>query len=284
MKILTNIKCKNGLDDDVSQDAFSHVLINPPYNQSLLKEYKYWSGGKVNLAAVFVDKYITDAKKGMHIVAILPDVLRSGTRYEKWHCAIDQLVSGEIKLKGRFDKKTDVDVFILNGFINDVNLGLNWVSEKKKYQQLSDYFSVSIGKVVPYRDPQEGEPHAYIYPGLLNSWDEIDSNDIASIRRHRSIPVLPPFITIKRTSSPKDKNRAGAHLIYGSKPVYVENHLIVIKANDDNIIKYKKLLDHLKSAEVNFFLNDVIRCRHLTVKVVKEIPFKLEVSDEETIK
>lgn len=284
MKILTNIKCKNGLDDDVSQDAFSHVLINPPYNQSLLKEYKYWSGGKVNLAAVFVDKYITDAKKGMHIVAILPDVLRSGTRYEKWRCAIDQLVSGEIKLKGRFDKKTDVDVFILNGFINNVNLGLNWVSEKKKYQQLSDYFSVSIGKVVPYRDPQEGEPHAYIYPGLLNSWDEIDSNDIASIRRHRSIPVLPPFITIKRTSSPKDKNRAGAHLIYGSKPVYVENHLIVIKANDDNITKYKKLLDHLKSAEVNFFLNDVIRCRHLTVKVVKEIPFELEVSDEETIK
>ncbi|EPK6146006.1 MULTISPECIES: N-6 DNA methylase [Klebsiella pneumoniae complex] len=284
MDRLNNIKCKNGLDDDVDLNDYTHVIINPPYNQSLLNEYKYWSGGKVNLAAVFIDKYITDADKGMHIVAILPDVLRSGSRYEKWRGAIEQILSGEIILKGRFDKKTDVDVFVLNGVVDSVNTGLKWTLENTEGLKLSDYFSVSIGKVVPYRDPQQGELHAYIYPGLLKSWDKIDSRDIKSIRRHESTPILPPFITIKRTSSPKDKNRAGAHLIYGTAPVFVENHLIVVKPFDDNLDKCKKLLEHLKSSDVNIFLNDVIRCRHLTVKVVKDIPLKLEEQDEETNK
>jgi len=280
--ILSNIQCKNGLNDDIHPEIFTHVIINPPYNQSLLNNYKYWKGGKVNLAAVFIDKYVTEAKNGTHIVAILPDVLRSGTRYEIWRDAMDLILQGEITLKGRFDKKTDVDVFILNACVVGKSEGLNWTIEQCTDNNLSKFFSVSIGRVVPHRDPMEGDLHAYIYPGLLKSWVEIDSNDISSKRRHKSIPINPPFITIKRTSSPKDKDRAGAHLIYGDNPIYVENHLIVVKPFDDKISTCHNLMAQLKSERVNDYFNNIIRCRHLTVKAVKNIPLKIEGYDEET--
>ncbi|MGF2652443.1 N-6 DNA methylase [Serratia marcescens] len=281
LDLLSNIQCKNGLADDIHPGTFTHVMINPPYNQSLLSNYKYWKGGKVNLAAVFIDKYVTDAKNETHIVAILPDVLRSGTRYEIWRNAMELMLQGEIYLKGRFDKKTDVDVFILDAHVVGKSEGLNWTIEQCTDINLSKFFSVSIGRVVPHRDPVEGDLHAYIYPGLLNSWVEIDSSDIISKRRHKSIPVNPPFITIKRTSSPKDKDRAGAHLVYGNDPIYVENHLIVVKPFDDKIETCHKLMDQLKSERVNDYFNNIIRCRHLTVKAVKNIPFDIEDYDEE---
>ncbi|EOX7387771.1 N-6 DNA methylase [Enterobacter quasiroggenkampii] len=282
LNLLSNIQCKNGLDEDIHPKSYTHVIINPPYNQSSLNNYKYWKGGKVNLAAVFIDKYVTEAKNGTHIVAILPDVLRSGTRYEIWRAAMDLRLKGEITLKGRFDKKTDVDVFILNAWVVDDSKGLNWTIEQTTENSLSKFFSVSIGRVVPHRDPMEGDLHAYIYPGLLKSWVEIDSNDIVSKRRHKSNPINPPFITIKRTSSPKDKDRAGAHLIYGDKPIYIENHLIVVKPFDNKIESCYKLIEQLKSERVNDYFNNIIRCRHLTVKAVKNIPLNIEDYDEET--
>ncbi|MGQ6514596.1 N-6 DNA methylase [Serratia sp. IR-2025] len=270
---LTNIKVLDFLSRSVSYEAYTHVIINPPYNQSILKHYKYWRGGKVNLAAVFIDEIITNSSSDMHLVAILPDVLRSGTRYEKWREEIGGLISGEVIIRGRFDSKTDVDVFILDCQIKENTLGFQWTNKHAlSTSVISDHFSVSIGKVVPYRDKDDGHSHVYIYPGLLKSWDMICSSDILSKRKHRSVPIQPPFITIKRTSSPKDKNRAGAHLIYGSEPVFVENHLVIVKPFDNDI------------NEVNSFLNDIIRCRHLTVKVVKDIPFNLETYDEKITK
>lgn len=281
LSLLTNLKCKNGLDENISLKGFTHIIINPPYNQSILKEYKYWSSGKVNLAAVFIDKYISNADKGLHIVAILPDVLRSGTRYEKWRKAMSNIISGEVTLKGRFDSKTDVDVFIMNGMVTYTTNSLKWsMLDTYSKHLLSDYFSVSIGRVVPYRDSHEGEMHAYLYPGLLKSWEQINSADITTMRRHKGAPIIPPFITIKRTSSPKDKSRAGAHLIFGDHPVYVENHLIIVKPYDNDLDKCKKLLEELKKNSVNEYFNSIIRCRHLTVKAVKEIPFYLEGNHE----
>ncbi|MCE9891424.1 SAM-dependent methyltransferase, partial [Kluyvera intermedia] len=282
---LKNIKPLDFLSQNGSCEKYTHVIINPPYNQSFLKEYKYWCGGKVNLAAVFIDKIIASSLSDMHLVAILPDVLRSGTRYEKWREEIGRLISGEVIMRGRFDSKTDVDVFILDCHVKENTNGIQWVNRHNDFSSvISDYFSVSIGRVVPYRDEEVGNNHKYIFPGLLKSWDKICSSDIISKRKHKSVPIQPPFITIKRTSSPKDKNRAGAHLIYGSEPVFVENHLIIVKPFDDDINTCEKLLTQLKSYQVNSFLNDVIRCRHLTVKVVKEIPFDLEVYDEKITK
>lgn len=278
--LLNNIKCKNGLDDDICLQNYTHVLINPPYNQTLLNEYKYWSSGKVNLAAVFIDKYIHNSSDGLHIVAILPDVLRSGTRYEKWRKAVNDKLNGIITLKGKFDKKTDVDVFILNGIVSSGNSGIQWITEDDNKNKLSDHFTVSVGRVVPYRDAQEGNSHAYVYPGLLKSWDEVHSSKIMSKRKHKSEPIIPPFLTIKRTSSPKDKNRAGAHLIYGNDPIYVENHLIVVKPFDNDIEKCRRLLEHLKSKTVNDYLNNIICCRHLTVKAVKNIPINFGAENE----
>ncbi|HBY0307533.1 TPA: SAM-dependent DNA methyltransferase [Klebsiella pneumoniae subsp. pneumoniae] len=281
LELLNNIQCIDGLNVDINSINFTHVIINPPYNQSLLDDYKYWKGGKVNLAAVFIDKYVSRAKSGTHIVAILPDVLRSGTRYDIWRKSMGKYLEGDILLKGRFDKKTDVDIFILNANVVEGNGCLKWTTEENTDHVVSKYFSVSIGRIVPHRDPMEGELHAYIYPGLLKSWVEVDSNDINSERRHKSVPIYPPFITIKRTSSPKDKDRAGAHLILGDKPTYVENHLIVVKPYDNTIDKCHKLIEHLKSAKVNDYLNNIIRCRHLTVKAVKNIPLNDEDYNEE---
>lgn len=278
LTILSNIRCIDSLKDVSYELSFTHILMNPPYNLSIIDNYNHWKSGKVNLAAVFVDHYITLSKEGTRLIAILPDVLRSGSRYDNWRSFIQKKLSAEIILRGKFDSKTDVDVFILVGTITKSGCDIKWNGTKVNYPRttISDYFSVSIGKLVPYRDPLIGDSHKYIYPKGMTNWSEIKSDLLLDTIKHSSKPILPPFLVIKRTSSPKDKNRAVAQLITGKLPVFVENHLIVVKHSCSNLEACRKLLMYLRTDEVNAFLNDFIRCRHLTVKSIKMIPFDME--------
>lgn len=278
--ILTNITCKNALELDAIKTNYNYILMNPPYNLSLIDDYKHWRSGKVNLAAVFLDYYILFSEVDTRFIAILPDVLRSGTRYAKWRDFVQNNLKAKIINKGRFDSKTDVDVFILVGKKQTINNGIKWVkySSTLSPKKISDYFCVNIGKVVPHRDPLMGSDYPYIYPKSMVNWSEIDSKDLQENIQHQSKPISPPFVIIKRTSSPKDKCRATAQLITGEKPVFVENHLIVVKPLQPCIYLCRKLITHLKSKEVSDFLNDYIRCRHLTVKSIKEIPFEMEIT------
>lgn len=80
-------------------------------------------------------------------------------------------------------------------------------------------------------------------------------------------------MVIRRTSSPKDKYRASGAIISGKELVAVENHLIIIKPKNNTVKACNELLDLLKSESTNSFLNSRIRCRHLTVSAVKNIPY-----------
>ena len=83
----------------------------------------------------------------------------------------------------------------------------------------------------------------------------------------------PPFVVVRRTSSPSDRNRAVATVIVGEKSVAVENHLLVLLPKDGEVKNCHKLVQVLALAGTNDFLNAGIRCRHLTTGVVAQIPW-----------
>ena len=82
------IRIGNGLHQSCEVSEASHVIMNPPYHQtSSLDDYS-WSRGLVSTAAIFLDSILQQTPKGTAVAAILPDVLRSGTRYAKWRAAV----------------------------------------------------------------------------------------------------------------------------------------------------------------------------------------------------
>ncbi|KAA8673437.1 SAM-dependent DNA methyltransferase [Pantoea dispersa] len=273
-EILKNIQVMDAMRYDYESVSFTHLIMNPPFTLTKIKEYIFWKSGKVNVSAVIFHKLITSVDSNCQIVAILPEVLRSGSRYDKWRDFISRNFSGNILIKGKFDSKTNVDIFILSGGLKG-NEKIKWKSDSliEENKTIDDLFHVSIGPVVPHRDPFIGDLHPFIYPKMLPVWGVIEDFDEDKFVRFSGRSIKPPFVVIRRTSSPKDTFRAAGTLILGNKNVAVENHLIVIKPKNDEIDLCKKLMKVLKSNRTIDFLNQRIRCRHLTVSSIKEIPF-----------
>ena len=270
---LKNIKVGSIYENLDSLTSVSHVLINPPYTLENAPEDCRWASGKVNAAAVFMDAVLDNLTSTTVFTAILPEVLRSGSRYEKWRYLITEKVSVTSSILGRFNSNTDVDVFLLSGSTSKTRLAGTgcWVEQKKGTPQVGDKFDICIGPLVAYRDEEIGNSVPYLYSKILKPWEVVE--EIALSRKTKTRLITPPFVVVKRTSSPSDKSRAVASLILGDKPVAVENHLIVLKPKRGGQNICKKLLKTLKHENTNDFLNERIRCRHLTVGAVKEIPW-----------
>jgi hypothetical protein len=210
-----------------------------------------WAAGKIQIAGWFLEKLLRTAPEGQHVVAVLPDVLRSGTRYRKWRDMLSRLcVSIDIELAGRFDTNTDVDVFILYA--------------------VADFFDVHVGSVVPHRDSLEGPSYPYIHARIAPAWQTIDH--VSEERPYRGTVFPPPFVVVHRTSSPSDKNRCVATIVNEKREVAVENHLLVLLPHDKSLQSCKHLLEVLKSPQSSEWLNERIRCRHLTVEALRELP------------
>ncbi len=94
--------------------AAERIMMNPPFRTIGALDGCAWSSGRINSAALFLETAILDSRHGTRIAAILPDVLRSGSRYERWrrvvgaHAVVDEIVP-----YGPFDRHADVDVFLL---------------------------------------------------------------------------------------------------------------------------------------------------------------------------
>jgi hypothetical protein len=82
-------------------------------------------------------------------------------------------------------------------------------------------------------------------------------------------------VVIRRTSRPGDAYRATATVIGGESPIAVENHLLVCEPKDRKLATCKKLMLQLKTDAVNKYLNGRIRCRHLTVQAIEELPLNM---------
>lgn len=271
---LGNINVGNIFDHSVRLMDMTHILINPPFTKTCFPEKFHWASGSINSAAVFIDFCIKHIGNDTQIVAVLPEVLRSGSNYNKWR----ELVASNsremsISQCKQFDTKTDVDIFLLS-LIKSQESGFVWNhSNLERYSQVSDYFDVSVGPVVPHRDKLEGSEYPFLSVKNTPRWETIHTEKIEELRSYSGRTVLPPFVVIRRTSRPSDKDRAAGTIIIGSDLVAVENHLIIARPKSGDIKECRELMTALKHENTNTFLNERIRCRHLTVSAVKEIPF-----------
>jgi len=254
------------------------IVINPPYTMVQAPDTCTWSSGLVSQAALFVEKYVKNASNGTKIAAILPDVLRTGTRYTKWREHIEKYAKlEELKLVGCFDALTDVDIFICKLVVEGNSSKKSaawWLSETKldkPDRKVDDYFEVRVGPVVPHRHPMEGPSYPYIHAHQLPTWESIEVG--FECRNFSGTTFVPPFVVVRRTSRPGDKYRAIGTIITGEKPVAVENHLVVFKPRSNSIDDCFKLLENFRCDKTNDWLNERIRCRHLTVAALRDLPW-----------
>jgi hypothetical protein len=274
LELLVGVETLDAMSASITQVArVTHVIMNPPFSIWESPKRDFWRQGKVNAAAVIFEHYSRILPDNCNICAILPEVLRSGSRYGDWRNFVETRVAGTTKVIGQFNSKTNVDVFTLYGKQCLLDNAIDWhINTDSNYIPLSNSFDVSVGRLVAYRDPEEGESYPYIHPKNVPLWKTIDQ--FSERRRFLGTVIHPPFVVIKRTSSPSDKFRASGAIIAGKEPIAVENHLIIVKPKSNMVADCRALLNVLKSPQTNNFLNSRIRCRHLTVDAVKQIPYK----------
>ncbi|PXA73178.1 SAM-dependent methyltransferase [Vibrio sp. 11986-1-5] len=270
---LDNIKAKDVLNiksDDLM--GVTHVIANPPFTAWESPKTNYWKRGKVNSAGVVMDHLLRTLPPLCEIHAILPDVLRSGSRYQGFRNFVSSKMKGDCNIWGRFSSKADVDVFLLKGIYSENDNKVSWFDETEKQvgRKLGDDFDVCIGPLVGYRDPKEGPEHPYVHPKNAPIWETL--RQLPEKRKFSGRVITGPFVVVKRTSSPTDRYRASATIIMIKEPIAVENHMIVIKPRDNTLRSCQRLMRILRAEATNEFLNQRIRLRHLTVGVVKEIP------------
>ncbi|BFQ92338.1 N-6 DNA methylase [Gallibacterium anatis] len=250
--------------------SVTHLFMNPPFIAIDSPKCDYWGKGKTNSAAVFFDYYLRNVPDKCNIVAILPDVLRSGSRFKHFRDFVSENLQGKCDIEGRFSDTADVDVFILSGQKCKDGQGIIWSPQYINSHNLGEDYDVCIGPLVAYRDKREGNIYPYFHPKNCKNWEIVTA--VSETREFNGKVIQPPCVLIKRTSSPSDKYRAAATLINLKQPIAVENHLIIVTPKDKSLKKCKRLLKMLERPEINQFLNEQIRLRHLTVGVIKSIP------------
>ncbi|MBA4252154.1 MAG: N-6 DNA methylase [Legionella sp.] len=254
--------------------GYDLVVTNPPYGTINAPTDILWAKGNIQTAGLFLDRILRSSKRGQEIVAVLPDVLRSGTRYSKWREWITQNAKVlSINVVGKFDKTTDVDVFVLHlrAEQSHKNKWPQTYSLKKNDQRVAigSLFNVRIGPVVPHRDLETGPVRKYIDCSQTKDMSDLHP---AQNRAFNSTPYRGPFIVIRRTSSPNDSNRLVASIVITKNLVMVENHLIIVQPIDGKLSTCRKLLIRLKDKSATDWINQRIRCRHLTVSSIRELP------------
>ncbi len=273
--IFPHIKCGCGISDTTLFTNVTHIVLNPPYNKAEAPVECDWTSGNVSQAAIFIVTCLKNAEAGTRITAILPDVLRSGTRYAEWRSRIEATArhrhTGPL---GRFDQWADVDVFMLDIFAGRTSVPVAWrwgQPADKPGHCVGDMFHVGVGTVVPHRHKPTGPLYPYVHAQGLPPWTVL--RHVTECRRFQGRTFSPPFVLIRRTSRPGDRFRAVATVITGDNQVAVENHLIVLRPRDGKLKRCKELLTMLRSKATTTFLNKQIRCRHLTVGAVAALPW-----------
>lgn len=257
-----------------------HILLNPPYGMAEVAPSCRWSSGSTSLAATFTAAAAAALRGGGRLTAVLPDVLRSGSRYRAWREELAGLLTVEqIKPHGMFDIHTDVDVFLLSavrrhrGHSGEVS----WWPEPQAAtgRTLEDLFDIRVGPVVDNRDPRTGPQVPY-----LTARDLPADGEMGLPERVRNFPkrlIAPPFVVMRRTSRPGQGSKGGSRgagvLVVGDEPVAVDNHLIVASPKSAGIDRCRELLKVLERPETAKWLDERIRCRHLTVTAIRALPW-----------
>jgi hypothetical protein len=264
-----------GLEARSAYQKSDCIILNPPFYASAAPAGCNWAAGNVTSAAVFIEEALKLSRRGTRVIAILPEVLRTGSRYAKWRKHVGEGCSIQaLRTCGVFAASVDIDVFIfaaVKGKSSRRRVTNIWHrAEGNAESTLGETFDVHVGAVVPHRHRKRGPESPYIHARSLPRWEEVSSPQ--EVRRFSGTLFTPPFVAVRRTSRAEDEHRAVATLIASGAPVAVENHVLVCRPKNGSIHRCRKLLQCLKSTKVNAFLNERIRCRHLTVSAVRELP------------
>lgn len=254
-----------------------NFLMNPPFVSASGPDWVTWSAGRLQMAGAFFDSAVKKIGVDQHIVAILPDVLRSGTRYARWREMVVR--AGEVQALeayGKFDSATDVDVFVLHFTKRETPpREATWptgvVNDAEACVPLSHIAQVTVGAVVPHRHPNRGPWCGYLEVSNAPAFGE---TCVTRKRRFKGTVVRPPFLVVRRTSNPSDKDRLITTVIMGAELVAVENHLIVIKPLSASVEECRRIARELQAPSARAWLDAKIRCRHLTTTAMKELPVK----------
>jgi hypothetical protein len=275
-QLFPHIRLGNGLRELPALEAVTHVLINPPFGPVTAPKKCGWATGKVTKAAVFFERCVEVLPPNTHVSGILPDVLRAGSRYQRWRETIERqaVVLGITRL-GNF-RTADVDVFSISLKTRGENSArgrrARWWAATKVKDTVGSRFYVHVGPVVPHRlKKNEGPTHPFLHAKGLPFWGTFRPGD--EVVSFVGKAIRPPFVVVRRTSSPSDRYRALGTIIRGSQRVAVENHLLVCVPKSGGLTACERLLKVMQHPATNTFLNRRIRCRHLTVGIVREMPW-----------
>ena len=250
------------------------IVMNPPFAYANAPEDCHWASGRINLAALFVARALHHVRAGTRIVAILPDVLRSGSRYVPWRAMTR--ASGSIlaeRSMGLFDRWTDVDVYLLHVLKTATRRESELPARPatKRPGGVGRRFKLHVGPVVPHRHAETGPLVPYLHARSIPPWTEC--SEIQETRRFDGRLFQPPFVTIRRTSRPDNGKRAVATLVLGNRAVAIENHLVVCLPRDGTPESCRELIRRLRSPKADDWLNEHLRCRHLTTRLLGQMPW-----------
>ncbi|MEV0987132.1 N-6 DNA methylase [Streptomyces sp. NPDC049949] len=264
-----------------------HILLNPPFGTISADARVPWTVRPTSAAAVFTYHAMTHLSQGGRMTAILPDVLRSGSRYRSWREQMDTLgVKEPLVTYGQFDEHADVDVFLLAMKAapeHEVESRSDWWASTPTAEsagRVDDRFTVRVGSVVDNRDPLEGPEYPFARAKDLPASGEMSLP--GRKRRFAGTVFKPPFVLIRRTSRPTipGQTRVSGVLVTGKRSISVDNHLIVAMPRDGAVDSCRDLLEVLACRETTEWLDNRIRCRHLTVGAVRDIPWTVHSLDE----
>ncbi len=269
---LQGIRVASGLDSSGPYQRSTHVVMNPPFSGVATPAGIPWSSGRVSLAAVFVWTAATQMSPGARLIAVVPDVLRSGARYRQFRQSLSDLGELAFPVKhGRFDPFTDVHTSLLELRIGQSANTQQQTNPAQLVPTIGTKFKVHVGPVVPHRLSNRGTWRPFLYTGNCPRWGSVDSRD-QSVRFTGTV-FRPPLVVVRRTSRPEDASRAVTTLVLIDQEVAIENHLIVLIPRDGSVSSCSSLIRLLRKESTSAWLNERIRCRHLTVRSVAEIPW-----------
>ncbi|MEA0761503.1 hypothetical protein [Xanthomonas campestris] len=247
------------------------VLMNPPFNAVLSPSWSKTCRGRVTAAALFLERAVSEAAPGTTIAALVPEVIRSGSRFERLRELFHRSCHvHEFTAQGRFSPEADIDVSILSMTIRAETRGkIESPLHGPGQQTLGDVAKIRVGTIVPHRACKGRASRPYLDVDNSPVWEEIYPSKKA---RFIGNSFTPPFVVIRRTSGPSDRERARATLVRGKEPVIVENHLLVVMPNKATLKSCRDIIRVLKDSRTTTWLNEMLRCRHLTVRVMKQLP------------
>lgn len=263
-----------------SRRTTAQLLLNPPYSSFVAPGNCSWAQGKTSMAAQFMAVATEALAPGGRITAVLPDVLRSGSRYRQWRDHVTGVVAVEdVRSHGIFDQHTDVDVFLLSALRRKGGHAgrVAWWPEAldESTSTVGDLFDVAVGTVVDSRDPHEGPSVPYLTARQLPPSGIVDAPERK--RNFRGRLFAPPFVVVRRTSRPGQgvdgMGRGAGVLVAADEQIAVDNHLIVLSPKPGGRTECPELLSRLAEPRTEKWLDERIRCRHLTVSAMRALPW-----------